>query len=104
MFPHEIAVEQCHRPAAHFEELNQKHVGDRRFTCTGKTGKKHSQSLFVPRREGTPQFLAISGKVNQAGISRPSLKRRRNCVPERLSTREPGGTSFSGKYLSRSST
>ena len=57
VFAHEIAVEQCHRPAAHFEELNHKHVRDRRFTSAGKTRKKHGHPLFVPRWEGAPQFL-----------------------------------------------
>src|SRR5215475_342032 len=56
MFPHQITVEQCHRPATHFEEFNQKHVSNRRFPRARKTGKEHSQSLFVPRRESTPKF------------------------------------------------
>src|SRR4029079_5733788 len=62
MFPHEIAVEQRHRPAAHLEQFNHKYIGDRRFTCTGKTGEKYRHPLLVPRREGAPELARDFGK------------------------------------------
>ena len=56
MLPHEIAVEQSHRPATHLEKLDHQHIRDRRFARAGEAGKKYSHPLFVPRRKCAPEF------------------------------------------------
>src|SRR5262249_62344252 len=45
MLPHEIAVEQSHGTATHFEELDHEYICDRRFASARQAGKKYSHPL-----------------------------------------------------------
>jgi hypothetical protein len=53
MLAHQIAVEERDRPAADFEKLGHKDVGNRGFACAGKTAEEDRQALLVARRETT---------------------------------------------------
>ena len=99
MFSHEVAVEQRDRTAADLEELDQQDVGDRRLARSREAGEEHSESLLEARRDAAPQLGATAGKVNHAGMSRPSARRLRSSVPDRSTTSRTSRHFVFGKVL-----
>ncbi|MPL71146.1 hypothetical protein SDC9_16917 [bioreactor metagenome] len=53
---HHVAVEQRHRAAAHFHQLDHQRVGDRRLARAGEAGEEHGEALLRARRRGPAQL------------------------------------------------
>ncbi len=45
ILPHEVAIEDCDRAAAEFEELGEEHVGDRALAGAAEAGEEHGEAL-----------------------------------------------------------
>ena len=66
MLADKVAVEQCYRPAACFQEFRAQDVSDSRFSRAGKSGKENRQALLVP------WWIAAAKLVNHFGIGKPA--------------------------------